>query len=97
MTRKDKIQHLLISHLLEEGTIQLSLPDGMIVELGILKENKYGDLVKMNDYAWVIASQKDREVSIDTYNLGLKYNSDNGKVMLDDESEIDGIRSLSVI
>ncbi len=39
MSRKDKIQHLLISHLLEEGTIQLALPDGMVVELGILKES----------------------------------------------------------
>ena len=58
MSRKDKIQHLLISHLLEEGTIQLTLPDGMVVELGILKEDKYGDLVKTANYSWIIATQK---------------------------------------
>lgn len=100
MQRKDKIQHLLISHLLEEGTIQLALPDGMVVELGILKEDKYGDLVKTNNYSWVIATQKDREVSMDSYNLGLRYNTDNGKIILEDESEIDNgrnMRTFSVI
>lgn len=100
MSRKDKIQHLLISHLLEEGTIQLSLPDGMVVELGILKEDKYGDLIKTNNYSWVIATQKDREVSMDSYNLGLRYNTDNGKIILEDESEIDNgrnMRTFSVI
>jgi hypothetical protein len=100
MSRKDKIQHLLISHLLEEGTIQLSLPDGMVVELGILKEDKYGDLVKIDNYSWVIATQKEREVSMDSYNLGLRYNTDNGKIILEDESEIDNgrhMRTFSVI
>jgi hypothetical protein len=88
MHRKDKIQHLLISHLLEEGNIQLVLPDGMTVELGILKEDKHGDLRKTNNYCWLIASQRDREVSMDSYNLGLRFNEDNGKILFD-ESEVD--------
>ncbi len=100
MSRKDKIQHLLISHLLEEGNIQLALPDGMVVELGILKEDKHGGLSKFNDYCWLIASQRDREVSMDSYNLGLRFNQDNGKIILEDESEMDNgrnVRSFSVI
>lgn len=100
MSRKDKIQHLLISHLLEEGTIQLTLPDGMVVELGILKEDKYGDLVKTANYSWIIATQKEREVSMDSYNLGLRYNSDSGKIIFEDQSESDNghlVRSFSII
>lgn len=100
MLRKDKIQHLLISHLLEEGNIKLNLPDGMVLELGILKEDKYGDLVKTKNYCWLIASQNDREVSIDSYNLGLRFDDSNTKVILEDESEeCDGrqVRTFSVI
>ncbi|RDJ35352.1 MAG: hypothetical protein DWQ19_11090 [Crenarchaeota archaeon] len=83
---------------MEEGSIQLNLPDGMEIELGILKEDKYGDLVKTNDYAWIIATQRDREVSMDSYNLGLKFNDENGKIIVEDEIEInEGIRSFSVI
>ena len=38
MNKKNKIQQLLITHLLEEGSIELKLPDGMVLELGITKE-----------------------------------------------------------
>ena len=97
MSRKDKIQHLLISHLLEEGNIQLALPDGLVVELGILKEDKIGDLVKTNDYCWLIASQRDREVSIDSYNLGLRFDESNGKIIIEDEANDDHVRSFCVV
>lgn len=100
MSRKDKIQYLLISYLLEEGTISLNLPDGMVVELGILKENEHGDLKKADNYCWLIASQKDREVSMDSYNLGLKYEDEKDKLIVEDnleESEGRKIRSFSLI
>lgn len=93
MTRKDKIQHLLITHLLEVGFIKLALPDGMQIELGILKEDKYGDLKKKDDYCWVIASQKEREVSIDSFNLGLRYNEEIGKMIVEDVREVNGEQS----
>ncbi len=100
MSRKDKIQHLIISHLLDVGHIQLTLPDGMVVELGINKEDKNGKLKATDDYCWVIASQKQREVSIDSYNLGLRFNDDNGKMILEDSAELyDGkkVRCFNVI
>lgn len=99
MSRKDKIQHLLISHLLEEGNIELILPDGMIVELGIIKENKLGELAKVEDYCWLIATQKDREVSLDSYNLGLRFNDNEGKIIFEDSTEVDDkkMRLLSVV
>jgi len=100
MSRKDKIQYLLVSHLLKEGHIQLTLPDGMVVELGTVMEDRYGQLTKTDNYCWIIASQKDREVSMDSYNLGLKYTDDNGKVILENDLEsVNGrpIRTLNVI
>lgn len=84
MSRKDKIQQLLILHLLEEGHIQLNLPDGMKVELGIVKEGKHGTLKKQDDYCWLIAQHKDREVSIDSYNLGLRFADTDSKMLIED-------------
>jgi hypothetical protein len=99
MTRKDKLQHLLISHLLEEGHVTLKLPDGMVLEVGILKEGRDGDLHKIDNYCWLIASQKDREVSIDSYNLGLKFSDDTSKIIFEDAVEEDGcnVRTFSVV
>lgn len=87
MNKKNKIQQLLITHLLEEGSIELILPDGMTVELGITREGKDGDLEKCDDYCWLIASQSERSVSLDCYNLGLKYTETNN--MLIEESEVE--------
>lgn len=92
MSKKNKIQQLLINHLLEEGSIELTLPDGMKVELGITKEGKNGDLEKCDDYCWLIASQSERYVSLDCYNLGLKYTETNN--MLIEESEIEDGKSI---
>ena len=100
MTKKDKIQHLLISYLLEEGSINLNLPDGMSLEIGIVKKKKNGALSIEEDYCSLTAIQKDREVSIDSYNFGLKFNDDNGRIILEDRSDlINGAkrRSFTVI
>lgn len=84
MTKRDKIQHLLVSHLLKEGRIELLLPDGIKLEIGITQEDRNGDLVKCKDYCWVMASQKSRNVALDAYNLGLRYEDDNSKILLED-------------
>jgi len=73
---KSKVQEVFISHLLKEGQVQLLLPNGMTLEVGITQENRYGDLEKNPNYCWVIASQNGREVSIDEYNLGLRFEED---------------------
>lgn len=86
MTRKDKIQHLLISYLLEEGHIELKLPDGITLEVGLMKEGKDGTLEINDDYCWLIASQKNREVSIDSFNLAMRYQDGNGKIILEDSA-----------
>lgn len=97
MTRKDKIQCLLISHLLEEGQIELTLPDGLVLELGISKENKHGELHIKDNYAWVIASQKDRIISMDSYNLGLRFADTDNKIVLEDESVDENGQPLKIL
>lgn len=99
MTKKDRIQHLIITHLLDEGQIELALPNGMTIELGITKEGRSGNLEKFEDYCWVVASQEDRSVYIDRYNLGLKFSEENHKILVEDK-EIDtngyALKSYSV-
>jgi hypothetical protein len=100
MNKARKIQCLLVSHLLKEGQIQLNLPGGMKVELGVVQEGEQGMLEKTSDYCWLIANQKDRTVSMDSYNLGLQYLERSGKIIVeDDKVNIDGdpIRILTAI
>lgn len=100
MTKKDKIQHLLISLLLEEGKVSLNLPDGMSLDIGIVKENEKGELIKDQNYCWLVASQKNRDVCIDSYNFGLKFPDDSGRIIMEDCNEtVNGVkkRSFSII
>lgn len=71
-----KIQQLFVEHLMKEGIVSLLLPNGMVLEVGVTQEDKNGDLKIIEDYCWVIASQKDRSVSIDDYSLGIRYSGD---------------------
>jgi len=72
MTRKDKIQNLLIRYLMTEGEIALALPDGMKLEVGVTKEGKQGS-AKQADYCWVQTSQDERATFIDSYSLHMSY------------------------
>lgn len=72
-TKTNKLQYLLIKQLLEAGRVQLLLPDGMTLEIGVVQEDKCGDLVKTDDYCYVVATCDDRSAIIDSYNLGLQF------------------------
>lgn len=76
MTTRNKIQQLFVEHLMREGAIELALPNGMVLSVGVTQENRYGDLEITPDYCWVVASQRDRSVSIDRYNLGIRYSGE---------------------
>lgn len=82
---KNKIQSLLVTHLLKHGQIQLLLPDGMMLEIGVTQEGKDGQLVKKDDYCWVIASRQDRAASIDSYNLGIRFNDEKNILVFEDQ------------
>lgn len=80
-----KLQYLLISHLLEKGRVELLLPDGMTLEIGIIQENGKGDLVKSEDYCYVVASRDCKSTLIDSYNLGLRFDADDDTILYNDE------------
>ena len=72
MTKKDKIQHLLITHLLEKGQISLTLPTGIILDIGITQQTKHGTQ-KCKDYCWISATQNERATFMDQYNMTVQY------------------------
>lgn len=75
-TTNNKIQQMFVEYLMKEGAVSLALPNGMVLDVGITQENKYGDLEIIPDYCWVVASQNNRSVSIDRYNLGIRYSGE---------------------
>lgn len=97
---KNKIQQLFVDYLLNNGSVELILPNDMVLEVGITQENRYGDLERIPDYCWVIASQKGRSVSIDSYNLGLRFSNQNKKMICEHDAvseEGENIKILDVI
>jgi hypothetical protein len=82
----NKIQQLLINHLMQHGHIELLLPDGMILEIGTVQEDDFGDLVQQDNYSWIIATRDDNSsVAIDSYNMGLRFSDDKSKIIYEDK------------
>lgn len=88
-----KLQYLLITELLKKGTVQLILPDGIILEIGTLQENEFGELKKSDDYCYVVATREGKSVLLDTYSLGLQYESTKDTIVYEDEV-LDGAGAL---
>lgn len=72
MSNKSKIQYLLITHLQKYGTIDLRLPDGVALEIGITEETKHGK-VKNEDYCWVLTKRDDRSTLLDRYSMRMLF------------------------
>lgn len=97
---KNKIQSLLVTHLLKHGQISLLLPDGVTLEIGLTQEDDEGNLVVQEDYCWVIATHKSRSTCLDPYNMGLKFTDDEKILVFDDKfTDKDGepVRRLDVV
>jgi hypothetical protein len=97
---KNKIQSLIVEHLLKHGQIELVLPDGVTLEIGLTQEDQEGKLTIHDDYCWVIASQGGRATSIDSYNMGLRFaDKENILVFEDKFVDQDGekVRRLDVV
>jgi len=97
--KTNKIQALLINHLTKYGTIQLALPDNMVIEIGITAETNHG-VEKIDDYCWVITKRENKVACIDSYNLGIRFNDEDKNIVLDDSfTDSDGmqVRQLSVV
>lgn len=96
----NKLQYLLIKELLKTGTVELLLPDGITLEIGITQEDKYGQLKKSDDYCYVVASRDGKSTLLDTYNLGLRF-EDEKDILIYEDTGVDNngvaVRSLDVI
>lgn len=100
MSSENKIQALLITHLLKHGKIELKLPDGVLVEIGVTQEGNNGNMQIKDDYCWVIASQGKRATSMDSFNMGLRFQDDSDIIVYEDRF-VDGngesVRRLDVV
>lgn len=96
----NKLQALLITHLQKHGSVKLQLPDGMVLEIGVNQVDKDGELVKVDDYCWVMASRDDRMAILDQYNLGVRF-ADSNKALVFEDSYVDSeghkLRRLDVV
>ena len=79
-----KLQYLLIKQLIQDGSVELLLPSGMTLEIGITQEDENGDQVKVEDYCYVVTSDKTRSVLIDNFNLGLQFEDQDDTIVFDD-------------
>lgn len=85
----NKLQYLLINHLEKFGNIKLLLPDNVVLEIGVNQLNNAGELVKVDNYCWVMASRDDKTAILDSYNLGLRFSEESDSMVFEDEF-IDG-------
>lgn len=96
-----KLQYLIIQQLIEQGSVSLMLPDGITIEIGITQEDKNGDLKKVEDYCYVVATSKDgRTAMLDSFNLGLQFSDDEDKIICEDRLLDDNgtlVRTLDVV
>ncbi|MEI7485888.1 MAG: hypothetical protein WCJ72_00535 [Chryseobacterium sp.] len=97
---KNKIQCLIVEHLLKHGQIELFLPDNVTLEIGITQESQSGKFIKKDNYCWVMASRDDRTACLDSFNLGLRFADEKNALILDDSfinQDGEQVRRLDVV
>jgi hypothetical protein len=99
-SKAKKIQRLVVSQLLDVGTVEILLPDGIVLEIGITQEDKEGEFTKTDDYCYVVATRDKKTTILDSYNLGLQYEENTDTIVCEGGSvDTDGspIRFLDVV
>ena len=81
MSSKNSIQSLINTYLERHGSIDILLPDGVGLEIGITQEGKHG-LEKLHDYCWVVTKREDRSTVIDKYSMSMFF-EDSAKCIVD--------------
>lgn len=95
-----KLQYLLIKYLEKNGSVKLALPDGVTVEIGVNQLDSHGELVKIDNYCWVMASREDKMAVLDSYNLGLRFSNEEEPLIFEDRitnTEGEEVRMLDVV
>ncbi len=96
----NKIQALVIGHLMKHGMLRILLPDGIVLELGTNQISDNGQLVNTENYCWIMASKEDRMAVLDSYNLGLRFNEDSKSLIFEEtviNPEGEKVRKLDVV
>tara|TARA_Y100000034_G_scaffold117103_1_gene156211 strand:+ start:811 stop:1113 length:303 start_codon:yes stop_codon:yes gene_type:complete len=98
---KKNIQTLLIKHLMEKGQIELLLPDGVKLEIGVMQLDQEGELINcIEDYCYVVANREDKKFTLDSYNVGLQFAESQDTMLFDDVTigdDGDPVRRLEII
>jgi hypothetical protein len=84
MNKQSKIQSLIIKHLMDHGTLDILLPDGIVLEIGITQTDKDGNQVKSDDYCYVVAERDNNKTILDSYNLGLSFIDKEDTIVFED-------------
>jgi hypothetical protein len=92
-----KLQYLMINQLIKQGSVQLILPDGVKLDIGIIQEDEYGNLKKTDNYCYVIATRDGKTAMIDSYNLGLQFESKKDTIIFEDEVFDDSGKFIKVM
>lgn len=86
------LQHLLIKDLLKDGSVQLLLPDGITLEIGIVQDDKMGKKQKTDDYCYVVVKRDGKSIVLDSYTLGMSFQEDGSFVFKNTEINENGIK-----
>ncbi len=84
MSHRNRIQYLITKQLRDHGSVEIILPDGIVLEIGITQMDKNGDLVKTDDYCYVAAHRQDKSILLDSFNLGLSFADEPGTMIFED-------------
>jgi hypothetical protein len=98
--KQAKIQELIVKHLKDHGTLDIILPDGIVLEIGCTQTDKKGNIVHADDYCYVVAAREDKKTLLDSYNIGLSF-SETGDTIVFEEAGLDDygspVRRVDVI
>lgn len=100
MKTQGKIQSLIVRHLLDHGVLDIILPDGILLEIGIVHEDKNGDKRKSDDYCYVSVEREGRKATLDSFNLGMSFPDDQELLLFEDhifDEEGNPMRQVDVI
>jgi len=86
MITSRKLQSLLIQQLLEKGTVEVILPDGVQLQIGITQEGQFGETHKAENYCYVVASRDGKSVMLDSFNLGLQFEEEDNTIVCEGET-----------
>ena len=81
---RNRIQYLLNEYLERNGSIDLLLPDGVEIAIGITQQGKRG-VEKMSDYCWVTTTRGNCTTIMDKYSMSMEF--DNESQCLVNQSE----------